>query len=255
MHGVIKTLLVDDERIARQVLKEELDMIPEIQVVGEAENGREALRQILSLQPDLVFLDLQMPVMGGFEVIRNMSGTHLPVVVIVTAFLQHAIEAFEAGAIDYLLKPVRGERLKKSIERAKGLFGKPRQIAGDLARIGSGFQSPSPLVPTQKVVGRIGREYFLLDNDEILAFVAEGEVVSIVTQKRRLLATQTLRTLETRLPSSCFQRVHRAAIVNLDHVRKMSSLSSHRWLITLSNDLEFVVSKRQAHQVRRILGS
>src|ERR1700680_331347 len=112
MHGDIKTLVVDDESIARQVLREELDLIPEIQIVGEAENGKDALQKILSLKPDLVFLDLQMPVMGGFEVIQNISGTRLPVVVIVTAFHQHAIEAFEAGAVDYLLKPVRGDRLQ-----------------------------------------------------------------------------------------------------------------------------------------------
>ena len=255
MHGDIKTLVVDDESIARQVLREELDLIPEIRIVGEAENGKDALQLILSLKPDLVFLDLQMPVMGGFEVIQNISGTRLPVVVIVTAFHQHAIEAFEAGAVDYLLKPVRGDRLQKAVERAKGLLGRPREIAQDLARIASTDDSPKTLTPPQKLVGRIGREYFLLDTDEILALQAEGELVWIITPKRRLLASQTLRAIEARLQPSSFQRVHRATIVNVKHVRKLSALSSNRWLMTLSNDLQFVVSKRQAHRVRRILQS
>jgi two-component system LytT family response regulator len=254
MHSPIKTLIVDDEPIARRVLRQELDLIPGIQVVGEAENGKDALQQISALQPDLVFLDLQMPGMGGFEMVRHLSGTRLPVIVIVTAYSQHAIDAFDAGAVDYLLKPVRCERLHKAIERAKGLLGKPREIARDLAKISSvALEPPSALVPLQRLVGRIGREYFLLDMDEILALQAEGEVVWIITAARRFLASQTLRTIEKRLHPSAFQRVHRNAIVNLKHVRKMSALTSNRWLMTLTNDLEFVVSKRQAHDARRIL--
>src|SRR5580658_4135947 len=253
MQVAIKTLVVDDESIARQVLREELELIPEIQIVGEATNGTEALHKIMNLQPDLVFLDLQMPDMGGFEVIQNLSGTHLPVVVIVTAFQKYAIKAFEAGAIDYLLKPVRGERLQKAVERTKGLLGKPREIARDLARMASLPDAASSPFPSQKLVGRVGREYYLLENDEIVALQAEGELVWIVTAKRRLLASQTLRALERRLHPSAFQRVHRSAIVNVKHVRKISALSSNRWLLTLSNDLQLVVSKRQAHNVRRIL--
>ena len=115
----MKTLIVDDEPIARRVLREELETFPEVAVVGEAENGKQALRQIAELQPDLVFLDLHMPVMGGFEVVQKLGGGPLPIIVIVTAYDQHAIEAFEAGAIDYLLKPVSEARLQKAIERAR----------------------------------------------------------------------------------------------------------------------------------------
>ncbi|HWZ30706.1 MAG TPA: LytTR family DNA-binding domain-containing protein [Bryobacteraceae bacterium] len=254
MHPAIKTLIVDDEPIARQVLRQELDLIPGIQVVGEAENGNDALQQISALQPDLVFLDLQMPGMGGFEMIRHLSGTHLPVIVIVTAYNQHAINAFDAGAVDYLLKPVRCERLHQAVERAKGLLGKPREIARDLAKISSvASEPPSQPVPPQRLVGRIGREYFLLDMNEILALQAEGELVWIITSTGRFLASQRLRAIEKHLHPSAFQRVHRNAIVNLKHVRKMSALTSNRWLMTLTNDLEFVVSKRQAHNARRIL--
>jgi len=166
--------------------------------------------------------------------------------VIVTAFHEHAIEAFEAGAIDYLLKPVRAERLRKSVERARGLLGKPREIARTLAKIAS-FKD------TRKLVGRIGRDYFLLDLDEILALQAEGELVWIVTAQRRFLASQTLRSVESSLAASCFQRVHRNAIVNTNHVRQMTAITSHRWMLTLSNQQEFVVSKRQAHNIRRLL--
>jgi two-component system LytT family response regulator len=255
--SAIKTLIVDDESIARQGLKEELDLLPEIQIVGEADNGKEALQQILNSQVDLVFLDLQMPVMGGFEVIRQLSGTRLPVIVILTAYSQYAIDAFEAGAVDYLLKPVRAERLRRAVDRAKDLLGKPREIAHDMARIfsleaGPG-DGPNSLIPPQKLVGRVGREYFLLDSEEILALQAEGELVWIITTKRKFLASQTLRAIEARLHPRSFQRVHRNAIVNVKHIRKMSGLTSNRWLMTLSNDMEFTVSKRQAHNVRRLM--
>ncbi len=252
MNRAIKTLIADDELIARRVLREELELLPDVIVVGEAEDGRQALQQIVDLQPDLVFLDLQMPGMGGFEVVRNLSGSRLPVIVIVTAFHEYAIEAFDAGAIDYLLKPVSEARLKKAVERAKNLIGKPLEIAENLAKI-VGAADPASSSVRRKLVGRAGREYFLLDTSEVLALQAEGELVWIVTPKRRYLASQTLRSLEAGLPPLSFQRVHRNAIVNIDHVRKVSSLTSHRWLLTLINDLELVVSKRQAHNIRRLL--
>src|ERR1035441_4779289 len=126
---VLRTLIVDDEPIARRVLREELELLPGVEVVGDAENGRDALLRIEKLKPDLVLLDLQMPMMSGFEVVRNLAGKHTPIVVIVTAFDEHAIQAFEAGAVDYLLKPVAESRLRKAVERARSMLGHPLEIA------------------------------------------------------------------------------------------------------------------------------
>ncbi len=242
----MKTLIVDDEPIAREVLREELRPFEDVVVVGEAENGQQALEQIAEIHPDLVFLDLRMPVMGGLEVVGRLQGGHLPVIVIVTAYDQYAIEAFEAGAIDYLLKPVSAARLQKTVERARGLHDNPRENAEKVAEI-----ADAPI--NRKVVARRGEEYLLLAFEEVLAFQAEGEVVWIITAKDRLLATQTLRTIEGRLQHMQFQRVHRNAIVNVNHVRKMSALSSQRWLLTLTNGQELIVSKRQAHAIRGLL--
>lgn len=252
MDRPVRTLIADDEQIARQVLREELELLPEVTVVGEAADGLEALQQIVDLRPDLVFLDLQMPGMGGFEMVRNLSGSRLPVIIIVTAFHQHAIEAFEAGAIDYLLKPVGEARLRKALDRAKTMLGKPLEIAQNLAKIAAATGGSTPPA-LRKLVGRVGRDYYLLDIDEVLALQAEGELLWIVTLKHRYLANQTLRALEALLQPSTFQRVHRNAIVNINHVRKISVLASHRWMLTLSNDVQLVVSKRQAHSIRRLL--
>jgi two-component system LytT family response regulator len=251
-HRRITTLIVDDEPVARRVLREGLELIPQIEIAGEAANGREALLQIAALKPDLVFLDLQMPVMSGFEVVRSLGEPPLPVIVIVTAFDQHALEAFEAGAIDYLLKPVTEARLHKAVERAASLLNRPIEIANQVAGIAS-VTTPEHPNRIRKVVGRSGSDYVLLDADEVLAFQAERELVWIITAKQRLFATQSLRAIEDRLGGPQFQRVHRNAIVNVNHVRKLTALSSQRWYITLSNSLQLVVSKRQAHKIRQIL--
>jgi len=248
----IKALIVDDEPVARRVLREGLGLFPDVLVIGEAENGKEALQKIEKLAPDLVFLDLQMPVMSGFELVRALGDDPSPVIIIVTAFDQHAIQAFEAGAVDYLLKPVSETRLEKAVERARALVRRPIDIANQLARLAA-INPAGASAKSRKVVGRSGADYVLLDADDVLAFQAERELVWIITARQRLLATQSLRAIEERLPAPEFRRVHRNAIVNVNHVRKMSALSSQRWLITLSNGLQLIVSKRQAHSIRQIL--
>jgi two-component system LytT family response regulator len=248
----LKTLIVDDEPVARKVLREDLESIGGVEVVGEADNGAAALEQIAGQHLDLVLLDLQMPEMGGFEVIRRIRRTtHMPVIVIVTAYDKYALEAFEAGAIDYLLKPVGQERLASAIEKARRVTG--QEAIEQLARLQEIAQPQLPGQRLKKIVGKAGAEYFLLDAQEIFAFHAEGEIVWITTARKRYQATQTLKVLEERLGSSSFQRIHRNALVNVDHVRKMSALSSQRWLITLSNGQEFIASKRQARGIRRLV--
>jgi two-component system, LytTR family, response regulator len=247
----LRTLIVDDEPIARKVLREELGSFDDIEIIGEADNGALALEKISAHHPDLVLLDLQMPVMGGLEVVRNLKhGTRMPVIVMVTAYDRYALEAFEAGAIDYLLKPVGGDRLAEAIARVKRLTGS--EAAERLAELQQITDQPA-ITQARRIVGTIGDEYFLLSADEIYAFQAEVEIVWIITAKKKYLATQTLKVLEQRLRSTSFRRIHRNALVNVDHVRKMSALSSQRWLITLSNDQEFIASKRQAGSIRQLL--
>lgn len=254
----IRTLIVDDEPVARQIMRDELASVVDVEIVGEAENGSHALRQIAELRPDLVLLDLQMPGLGGFEVIERLPEDALPVIIIVTAYDQHAIRAFEAGALDYLLKPVSRERLEKAVDRARALRGRHREVAeslmqlSEVAQLSEGADTPSP-PRRRKIVGRAGEEFYLVNLEDVLAFQAEREIVWIVTASRRYMATQSLRKIEARLHGSVFQRVHRNALVNVNHVRKMTPLTSQRWLLTLGNGQEFIVSKRQAHTVRQML--
>jgi DNA-binding LytR/AlgR family response regulator len=192
-----------------------------------------------------------MPGMGGFEVIRSLRlAPHVPVFVIVTAHDAYAIQAFEAGAVDYLLKPVRRKRLEDAVDRARRVGG--RQAAGQLAHLQEMFGQPPDSRP-RKIVGKRDQEYFLLSIDEILAFQAEGDIVWIITARERYTASLTLKTIEETLVNSGFSRIHRNALVNVNHVRKMSVLSSQRWLITLSNDQELIASKRLVSRLRTLL--
>jgi len=249
----LKTLIVDDEPVARRVLREELEQIDDIALIGEAEDGISALAAIRALSPDLIFLDLQMPGMGGFDVIRKLQpGARIPLIVIVTAWDQYAIQAFEAGAIDYLLKPIGQERLAQAVDRALKLRGRPGEVARQLANVTEIAETRAGHT-VRRIVARSGEEYLLLNADEVFAFEADGDLVWIITAKKRYLATQSLKVIQDKLRNSNFLRIHRNALVNIDHVRKMSSLSSQRWLLTLANNQEFIVSKRQAHTVRQLL--
>jgi two-component system, LytTR family, response regulator len=247
----IRTLIVDDEPVARAILREELREARDVEIVGEAQDGVAAVARIAELRPDLVFLDLKMPGLGGFEVIRALPAGVLPVIVIVTAYDEHAIRAFEAGALDYLLKPVSQERLHKALERVRSLRGRREEVAESLVRLEELGERAAGR--SRKVVGRAGEEYHLLDLDDVLAFQAERELVWIVTARQRYLATQTLQAIGARLAGTVFQRVHRNALVNVNHVRKMTPLSSQRWMLTLSNGQQMTVSKRLAKTVREIL--
>lgn len=250
----LRALIVDDEPIARRVLREELELMDMVEVVGEAENGAVALPLLSSLTPDLVFLDVQMPVMNGFELLGQLRGGPMPAFVMVTAYDQHAIRAFDAGAVDYLLKPVSHQRLVQAVERASRLYRHPLQVAETVAKLQELATPVSPDAPApRKVVGKWREEYFLLNLDEVLAFQAEGDITWIVTAKRRYYAAHSLRSMEARLSNSSFRRIHRNTLINTNQIRKLSMMTSQRWLVTLNNGDEFIVSKRQVKNVRDVL--
>ena len=228
----MKALIVDDEAIARQVLRELLEDFPGVEVVGEADSGEQALELAGRLRPDLLLLDLEMPGLHGLAVARALRGDALPAVIFVTAWQEHAVGAFEVGAVDYLLKPVRRERMAAALEKVR-------------ARMAS--QPPAPL---RKVVGRLGSDLYLLEPADVVAFQADGDTVYILTAGRRYESGYSLKELEARLGAPQFRRVHRSTIVNTDHIRRISPLSSKRWLLRMSNGMEAVVSKRLAGAIR-----
>ena len=249
----MRVLIVDDEPVARKIIREELELMNSVEVVGEAENGEAALLKISSTKPDIVFLDVQMPVMSGFELLDHLTGGHLPAIVMVTAYDQHALRAFEAGAVDYLLKPISQQRLMQAVERAKRIARNPLQTAEYLAHLQEVVPASAAAPKVHKVIGKLRGDFFLLSPNEVLAFQAEGDTTWIITSTQRYTATQNLKSIEERLQDGSFRRIHRNALVNVEQIRKMSMITSQRWLITLNNGQELVVSKRQARHVRDVL--
>lgn len=233
----MRALIADDEPVARQVLREQIEEIGGVSVVGEAANGLEAVELIDRLRPDVVLLDLQMPGLDGFSVARQLKAGHRPAVIFVTAYDRHALEAFDIGALDYLLKPVRRERLEAALHRV-------RQQTVPAA------PPPKPAEPLRRIVGRLRTDLHMLDPNDVVAFQADGETVYILATSGRYLANHTLKALEERLPAPQFRRVHRKTIINTNHIRKISPLSSKRWLLSMSNGLEVIVSKRMAGAIR-----
>jgi DNA-binding LytR/AlgR family response regulator len=230
----LRVLIADDEPIARAILREHVEAMPSLEIAGEASTGAEALARILELKPDLVLLDLQMPELDGLAVVRSLRTERKPLIIFVTAYEKHAAEAFDVDAVDYLLKPVRRERLERAIAKAE------RQLRG----------SPPPSDTPRKIVGRRGTDMYLLDPTEIVAFQAEGELVHLITTTQRYLSDHSLKALEEKLDASRFRRIHRRTIINTDHIRRISPMSSKRWMLKMSNGFEAIVSKRLAKSMR-----
>lgn len=245
----MRILIADDEPVARQVLRELLDGEPGIAIVGEAADGAEALRRIEELRPDAVLLDLHMPGLDGLQVTRSLDAPQAPAVIFVTAHPRHALEAFDAGAVDYLMKPVRKERLDAALAKAQNLLAGRVRSAPPPADAPAG-RAAAPPSELRRIAGRLGADIHLIDLSEVIAFQAEGDVVYILATSGRYYAGHTLKALEERLPATRFRRVHRATIINTDQIRRISPLSSKRWLLKMSNGLEVVVSKRLAGSIR-----
>lgn len=234
----MRILVADDEPIARRVIRELLEECPGVEVVGEAATGLETLQQAERLDPDVVLLDIHMPHSDGLAVARRLRTLPLPLIIYVTAYEQHALAAFEAGAVDYLLKPVRLERLRAALEKAR------RQLEGLRAA------STRPVQAPQRIAARAGEEIHLIDTGDIIAFRAAGGGVEILATSGRYQAAHSLKEIEERFPPPQFRRIHRAFLINTAHLRSIAPLSSRRYLLRLTGGIEAVVSKRMAGVIR-----
>ena len=263
MNHALRVVVVDDERLAREELCYQLEQIDGIQVVAQASNGIEAIGAVEQHEPDLVFLDIQMPGLGGFEVARRLlqHEEEAPALVFVTAFDQHAIEAFEVNAVDYLLKPVESGRLEQALQRAR------RRV--DAERPGPAVPAPTNDQLEQivkmmagrqtrrdQVAIRVGERFVLVQADEIIYASLADESINIVTgQVAGTSNYRTLDDLQARLDPDVFWRVHRSHLVNINKIKEIVPWFSRNYILRMKDPkgTEIPVSRAQTKRLREYL--
>ena len=238
----VTVLIADDEPAARLGLRHLLADVDWLDCIGEAANGPAAVEAIERLRPELVFLDIQMPGLLGTDVVRRL--THHPLVVFTTAHAEHALAAFELGALDYLLKPFGPERFNAAIERLRAAFGEP--ATPTFERLGEAL-APGPI---RRIFVRNGRAIVPMAVDDIAWFEALGDYVALHVGATTHMVHVSLNTLERRLDPTRFSRIHRTHIVNLDHVQAFKRQDAGRLVAQMRDGTVLAVNRAKAQALR-----
>jgi two-component system, LytTR family, response regulator len=233
----VRALVVDDERLARERVRTLLEQAAGVTVVGECSGGREAVEAILAERPDLVFLDVQMPDLNGFEVLDAVASEWLPAVIFVTAYDEYAIKAFEVHAIDYLLKPIEPERFRKALARATK----------------RGLLSLLDERPIDRLVIRTRGKVSFLRPSEIDWIEADGKHARLHTGPETHVVRHTLTRLEQRLAAHGFVRVHRSAIVNVDRIKELEPWFHGEYVVILKDGTKLTSSAAHSQALHRIV--
>ena len=237
----IRALIVDDEELARQRVRLLLGEEPDVEVIGESEDGFQAVDQIEATRPDLLFLDVQMPEIDGFEVLRRVPRDLLPVVIFTTAYDQHALRAFEVNALDYLLKPFKPTRFKEAVQRARDLIANKQ--AGVAARGLRALldQTPAPAGQRTRLAVKTPGKVAFVELDQIQAIEAAGKYAVVHVgcsphgpQENHVLR-ETMSSLEAHLPPQRFLRISRSVIVNIDQIQELQPMFKGENLVVLKN--------------------
>lgn len=247
----MKALIIDDEDLARAVVREHLAAHPDVEVVAECANGLEALKAAAQQQPDLIFLDIQMPKLDGFEVLELLEAEgKRPAVVFVTAYDQHALRAFEAHAVDYLLKPFSKERFDAALAKARALHAAqpaaPAPSASDLAA------SARQGRPLERIVVKDGPKVTVVHLDRLDWVQAQDDYVLLRTEGKNLLKQQTLASLESQLDPSRFIRIHRSYLLNLDRLVRVEQDSKEHREAILRDGARLPVSRAGYQRLREL---
>ena len=245
MSAALRTLIVDDEELARRVLREFLAAHADVEIVGEAANGFEAVRVASELDPDLLFLDIQMPKLDGFEVLELLD--RAPAVVFVTAFDEHAIRAFEVHAVDYLLKPVSPERLGQALSRVRERHG--AAPATPLAQLVAAARPDAPR-PVERLLVRDGAKVHVIQAERLDYAVARDDYVELFADGRSFLKHQTLADLEAQLDRARFVRIHRSYLVNVERIAKIEPYAKDSRVAVLKDGRELPMSRAGYARIR-----
>ena len=252
----ISTVIVDDEKPARDELNYLLEGFQDIAVVGEAANGLEAFTLIQSKAPDLVFLDVQMPGLDGFGLLRELVENNIPLphVIFATAFDQYAVQAFDVNAVDYLLKPFDKGRLEKAVERARSALETKEGPAGKIESLLNQLGEPRPARPA-KLMLKSQQRLIIVDSADVVYATIEDGVISIFTRDSEGASTyHTLEELQAKLDPSCFWRAHRSYVVNINHIKEVLPWFKSTYQLRMNDKRasEIPVSRNQTRRLREL---
>ena len=263
----LRAIIVDDEGLARRGLKIRLDQIGGVDVVSECKNGREAIASISMEQPDVVFLDIQMPGMDGFDVVRELQADNMPMIVFVTAFDHYAVHAFDAHAVDYVLKPVEEDRLREAVDKAREQLDQQRASERKqqlleliMSMTGKSELGIDALVEAggkpfpDKLTIKDGDQITLVPAADIDWVDAAGDYMCVHARGETYVMRITMKDLERQLDPSVFQRIHRSTLINLNRIVKLISHINGEFFVTLESGARLKMSRSYKDKVRHLIG-
>lgn len=265
----IRVLIVDDEPLARDTIRLLLEDRAPFEIIGECKDGEEAVAAIQADKPDLVFLDIQMPGKNGFDVVRAVGPEQMPVVIFATAYDQYALQAFEAHALDYLLKPYDDERFEKALDRALKRI-QERQIGaiGDQlmslvethrtdpeAAPAAPEPEPDPTTPLERIMIKERDALFFVKTEDIDWIEAAGDYVALHVGKKSHLLRESMSGMETKLDAKRFVRIHRSTIVNVERIKELRPYFHGDYIVYLKDNTELRLSRRYWNRLEQVVGS
>ena len=266
--NTLRSIIVDDETLARRGLSLRLQHIPQVDVIQECSNGAEALSAIAQLEPDLVFLDIQMPGMDGFEVIAGLQADTMPMVIFVTAFDEYAVDAFKVHAVDYVLKPIDDDRLHEAIERAvqhrelnESARSKEKLVELVMGMTGASATSVEEMSQTEAPPKAWPEKLSIKDGNEIqfirvanIQWVdAAGDYMCVHAQGKTHIMRTTMKQLESQLDPDILQRIHRSTIVNVNEIKEMQAHINGEYFLTLKNGHTIKMSRTYKNKLKYFL--
>jgi two-component system LytT family response regulator len=244
-----RAVLVEDEDLARQILREMLKTHPEVEIAGECANGFEAVKLVPELKPDLLFLDIRMPKLDGFEVLELIGTNDSMAVIFVTAYDQHALRAFEVHAVDYLLKPFAADRFEAALERAKMRLG--QKTSPPASQVAASARESGHYA--ERIVVKDGTRVQIIPVAKLDYAEAQDDYVALATQGKKYLKPQTISSLESALDPKNFLRIHRSYLVNLERVAKLEPYSKDSHVAILHDGTRLPVSRAGYGRLRAVL--
>ena len=261
MENKIRVLIVDDEPLARRGIRQLLETEKDFEIAGEAGNGREAISVLHKLKPDLVFLDIQMPLLDGFSFVEKVGAENLPAIVFVTAYDEHAIHAFEINALDYLLKPIDPERFVKTLNRVRESIkdAQTKEFEGKLTTLFKSLESEKAKGEQETYLERIAvkeaERITFVDVKDIDWISSEGNYVGLHAKNKTHLLRETMDGIERKLDPQKFLRLRRSTIVGIEQIKELHPLFNGEFVVILKDDTELSSSRRYRRNLNQLLKS